>query len=247
MRRLKLTVQYDGTDFAGFQRQPDARTVQQTLEESIGSALGHKVAILAAGRTDAGVHALGQVVTVDTDVPIPVGAAPIAFTSKLPLSVAVVAAEEVDPSFHPRFDATSKRYVYRIAVREVRSPFLGRYAWCIRPALDAEMMAAAAEHIEGRHDFRSFCASGSDAKHFVRAVSRLEIARDGDLVEMWIDADGFLYQMVRIIVGTLVEVGRGRMAPEDVAQIVEARDRRKAGPTAPPQGLCLARVEYASR
>jgi len=244
MRRLKLTVQYDGTDFAGFQRQPDAVTVQQVLEECIGEALGHEVRVLAAGRTDAGVHAIGQVVALDTDAAIPVEAVPVAFTSKLPDSVAVVAAEEVQPSFHPRFDARSKRYVYRIVSRPVRSPFLGRYAWCVRHSLTAEMMAAAAGHIQGRHDFRSFCAAGSDVETFERQVTRVEVARDGDLVEVWIDADGFLYQMVRIIVGTLVEVGRDRMAPETVAQIIEARDRTKAGPTAPPQGLCLVRVEY---
>jgi tRNA pseudouridine38-40 synthase len=244
MRRLKLIVQYDGTDFAGFQRQPNALTVQQALEEGIGEALGHEVRVLAAGRTDAGVHATGQVVTVDTDVPIPVEATPIAFTSKLPNSVAVAAAEEVEPSFHPRFAAKSKRYVYRIVSRPVRSPFLGRYAWCVRDELAAEMMAAAAEHLRGRNDFRSFCAAGSDAETFEREVTRLEVAREGDMVEIWIDADGFLYQMVRIIVGTLVEVGRDRIAPERVAQIIEARDRTKAGPTAPPQGLCLVRVEY---
>jgi len=244
MRRLKLTVQYDGTDFAGFQRQPNALTVQQVLEECLGEALGHEVRALGAGRTDAGVHAIGQVVTIDTEVTIPVEAAPIAFTSKLPESVAIVAAEEVPPSFHPRFDARSKRYVYRIVSRPVRSPFLGRYAWCVRHPLATDMIAAAAEHIRGRHDFRSFCAAGSDVETFEREITRIEVARDGDLVELWIDADGFLYQMVRIIVGTLVEVGRDRMAPETVAQILEARDRTKAGPTAPPQGLCLARVAY---
>jgi len=244
MRRLKLTVQYDGTDYAGLQRQPNALTVQQVLEERIGEALGHEVKVLAAGRTDAGVHALGQVVTIDTDVSIPVEAAPIAFTSKLPDSIAVVAAEEVDPGFHARYDAKSKRYVYRIVSRPIRSPFLGRYAWCVRFPLEVELIAAGAEHIEGRHDFRSFCAAGSDVENFEREVTRLEVARDGDLIEIWIDADGFLYQMVRIIVGTLVEVGRGRMAPETVGQIVAARDRTQAGPTAPPQGLCLVRVQY---
>ncbi len=244
MRRLKLTVQYDGTDFAGFQRQASAMTVQQVLEESIGEALGHEVRVLAASRTDAGVHALGQVVTVDTEVSIPVAAAPIAFTSKLPDSIAVVAAEEVDPSFHPRYHARSKRYAYRIVSRPVRSPFLGRYAWCVRFALSVEDMAAGAEHIVGRHDFRSFCAAGSDVHDYEREVTRLDVARDGDLIEIWIDAGGFLYQMVRIIVGTLVEVGRARMSPETVAEIIAACDRTQAGPTAPARGLSLVRVEY---
>jgi len=244
MRKLKLTVQYDGTDFAGFQRQPGLPTVQGALEEAIGRCLGHPVSLTAASRTDAGVHALGQVVAVETHVPIPVEAAPVAFTSALPTSVAVVEAEEADPGFHPRFAAKWKRYVYRIVCRPVRSPFLGRYAWCLPHELSAEMMAAAAEHIKGRQDFRSFCAGGAQVEDFVREVTRLDISCDGDMLECWIEADGFLYKMVRNIVGTLVEVGRDRLAPEDVGAIVAARDRGRAGPTAPPQGLCLVKVAY---
>jgi tRNA pseudouridine38-40 synthase len=126
----------------------------------------------------------------------------------------------------------------------VRSPFFARYAWCLPHELSVEMMAAAAEHLLGRHDFRSFCAGGSDVQDFVREVRRLDVERSGDLFEVRIEADGFLYKMVRNIVGTLVEVGRGRMAPERVAQILAALDRRQAGPTAPPQGLCLVEVAY---
>ena len=244
MRKLKLTVQYDGTDFAGLQRQPNVPTVQGTLEEAIGRCLGHEVSLTAASRTDAGVHALGQVACVETEVSIPVEAVPVAFTAALPPSMAVVEAEEVDPVFHPRFDAKSKRYVYRIVSRPVRSPFLGRYAWCMSHELSAEMMAAAAEHVKGLHDFRSFCAAGTEVEDCVREVTRLDVARDGDLLEIWIEANGFLYRMVRNIVGTLVEVGRDRLAPEQMAQIMAARDRSRAGPTAPPQGLCLARVGY---
>lgn len=244
MRRLKLTVQYDGTDYAGFQRQPRVPTIQQALEEAVGECLGHGVRCLAAGRTDAGVHALGQVVTVDADVPIPLKAVPVAFTSKLPPSIAVTEASEVEPSFHPRFDAKWKRYVYRVVSRPVRSPFLGRYAWCVPWPLSLEAMAAGAEHVIGCHDFRSFCAAGSDVDSYERDVMRLDIAQDGDVSEIWIEADGFLYKMVRIIVGTLVEVGRDRRAPEAISQIIQARDRGQAGRTAPPQGLCLAKVGY---
>ena len=244
MRKLKLTVQYDGTDFAGFQRQPSAVTVQGVLEEALGRCLGHPVSLAAASRTDAGVHALGQVACLQTEVPIPLEAAPVAFTSALPSSVAVVEAEEVGPAFHPRHDAKGKQYVYRIVSRRVRSPFLGRYAWCVTYPLCAEAMQAAAEHIIGRHDFRSFCAAGAQTQDFVREVTRLDIAREGDLLEVRIEADGFLYKMVRNIVGTLVEVGRDRIAPERVGQIIAARDRRQAAPTAPPQGLCLVKVSY---
>ncbi|MBM3472145.1 MAG: tRNA pseudouridine(38-40) synthase TruA [Armatimonadetes bacterium] len=244
MRKLKLTVQYDGTDFAGFQRQPDVPTVQRVLEEAIGRCLGHPVSLTAASRTDAGVHALGQVVAVETERPIPVEAAPVAFTAALPASVAVVEAEEVDPGFHPRFAAKWKQYVYRIVSRPVRSPILGRFAWCLPHELSVEMMAAAAEHIKGRYDFRSFCAGGAPVEDFVREVTRLDLSRDGDVIECRIEADGFLYRMVRNIVGTLVEVGRDRLAPEEVGTILAARDRTRAGPTAPPQGLCLVKVAY---
>jgi tRNA pseudouridine38-40 synthase len=169
---------------------------------------------------------------------------PVAFTSKLPPSIAVTEASEVDAGFHPRFDAKWKRYVYRIVSRPVRSPFLGRYAWCVRWALAAELMAAGAEHLRGRHDFRAFCASGATVHTYERCVRRLDVAPAGDVLEIWIEADGFLYKMVRIIVGTLVEVGCGRRAAEWIAQVLEARDRSQAGKTAPPQGLCLAKVEY---
>jgi len=244
MRKLKLTVQYDGTDFAGFQRQPNAPTVQGTLEECLGRCLGHPLSLAAASRTDAGVHALGQVVCLETAVPIPPTAAPMAFTAALPNSVAVVEVEEVHPAFHPRFDATSKQYVYRVVTRPVRSPFLGRYAWCVPYELELQGMQEAGGHLVGRRDFRSFCAAGSPTRDFVRNVSRLDIAAEGDVFEVRIEADGFLYKMVRNIVGTLVEVGRGRLPPERVRDILEARDRRAAPPTAPPQGLCLVRVTY---
>jgi tRNA pseudouridine38-40 synthase len=134
--------------------------------------------------------------------------------------------------------------VYRVVSRPVRSPFLGRYAWCITHGLSIEPMQAAAEHLVGRHDFRSFCAAGTEVRDFVRGVTRLDLAGEGDLVEIRIEADGFLYKMVRNIVGTLVEVGRDRVAPERVAEVLAARDRRRAAPTAPPQGLCLVKVTY---
>ncbi|MBM3500788.1 MAG: tRNA pseudouridine(38-40) synthase TruA [Armatimonadetes bacterium] len=244
MRKLKLTVQYDGTDFAGYQRQPNAATVQETLEDCLSRCLGHPVSLTAASRTDAGVHALGQVVCLETEVGLPLSAAPTAFTSALPSSVAVIEAEEVDAAFHPRFDARGKQYVYRVVSRPVRSPFLGRYAWCVPYGLEPERMRAGAANVVGRRDFRSFCAAGGRTENAVRDVTRLDITCEGDLFEFRIEADGFLYKMVRNIVGTLVEVGRDRMAPEQVGRIIEARDRRAAPPTAPPQGLCLVRVDY---
>jgi len=244
MRTLKLVVQYDGTDYAGFQIQPDRPTVQGVLERTAAEILGHPVRVTGAGRTDAGVHALGQVVTLNTDTPLPLEKTVEVFNSRLPADVAVVSAAEVDAGFHPRFDARSKRYSYRILNREVRSPFICRYAWHVRRALDAEAMAAGTGTLEGEHDFASFCAGGSEVDSTVRALYRLDVARDGDVLEVWAEANGFLYRMVRIIVGTLVAVGLGRLSVEAVAQILAARDRTAAAPTAPPQGLCLARVVY---
>ncbi len=244
MRALRLVVQYDGTDYAGFQTQPDRPTIQGTLEQVAGEILGHPVRLTAAGRTDAGVHALGQVITLQTDTPLPLAKVPEVFNNRLPADITVAAAEQVDESFHPRFDARRKRYSYRILNRDIASPFICRYAWHVREPLDGEAMAAAAEHLLGEHDFATFCAGGSEVTSTVRTLYSLDVARERDILEIWGEANGFLYQMMRIIVGTLVDVGAGRLCAEEVVQILERGDRRYAGPTAPPHGLCLARVIY---
>jgi len=244
MRTLKLVVQYDGTDYAGFQIQPDRPTVQGVLEQTAAAILGHPVRLTAAGRTDAGVHALGQVVALNTATPLPLDKTVEVFNGRLPADIAVARAEEVEAGFHPRFDARRKRYSYRLLNREVRSPFICRYAWHVREALDAEAMAAGTACLEGEHDFASFCAGGAETNSTVRTLYSLDVAREGDLLEIWAEGSGFLYQMVRIIVGTLVAVGLGRLSVESVAQVLAAKDRAAAGPPAPPQGLCLARVVY---
>lgn len=244
MRRMLLIVQYDGTGYHGFQRQAGQMTVQERLEQTLERVLGEPVKITAAGRTDAGVHALGQAVSFTTRNPIPLPNLVRALNDALPVDVAIAGAQVVAERFHPRRDAVSKLYSYRILNRELPSPFICRYAWHVPEPLDLELMQAAAEKLLGEHDFAAFCASGSSVKSTVRRLSRLDLTREGDLIEIRAQANGFLYMMVRIIVGTLVEVGRGRLSVEEVGRILVARDRSRAGPTAPPQGLCLVAVSY---
>jgi tRNA pseudouridine38-40 synthase len=239
-----LLIQYDGTDYAGYQVQPDQPTVQQSLEEALGRLVGEKVSLKAASRTDAGVHALGQVVSFTTENAIPAERVARALNDLLPVSISCVAAEESPETFHPRYDARSKLYTYRILNRPTPSPFICRYAWHLTPALDVGAMRDGAASLLGEHDFAAFCAAGSAVEDTVREISRLDLEADGDLLEMRIAGSGFLYMMVRIIMGTLVEVGLGRMTPGRVAEILAQGDRNQAGPTASPQGLCLVRVDY---
>ena len=244
MRNIKLIVQYDGTDYAGFQVQPDVPTIQGALEEALARLLKHDVRIRAASRTDAGVHAIGQVVTVQTNAAIPAQSVADALDDALPEAITVPAGAEVAAEFHPQYDAVAKLYSYRILNRREASPFIGRYAWHVRRPLDVEAMAAAAEMLLGRHDFSAFEASGSRVADKVRTLERLDCERHGEVVEVWARADGFLYMMVRNIVGTLAEVGLGRMSPDAFGDVLASRDRANAGPTAATHGLCLVRVDY---
>lgn len=243
-RHVKLVIQYDGTDFYGFQTQPGVPTVQAELERALGKVLQHPAKIIGASRTDAGVHALGQVVSVRTRNPVDPARLARAVNDTLSAAVSVVAAEEVGGEFHPRYSAVGKLYTYRILNRELPSPFIGRYAWHVKVPLRTAAMREGARCLLGRHDFSSFEAAGSSVRDKVRQVTRLDVEREGDLVEFRSYGDGFLYMMVRNIVGTLVEVGAGRLGAGDVEGILAARDRCAAGPTAPPQGLCLVRVDY---
>jgi len=244
MSKLKLTVQYDGTDYAGFQIQPNAETVQDELQQALGKLLGHPVKVRAASRTDAGVHALGQIVTFESSNPIPPSNLVRAINERLPVAVNVVEACEVAPEFDARHDARRKLYCYQILNRPAGSPFITRYAWHITDSLDVKAMGQAAQALLGRHDFSAFCASGGSTTDMVRALDRFDVCRDGDLIRMYVQGDGFLYKMVRIMVGTLVEVGQGRRRPEAVSEILASQDRGEAGPTAPGCGLWLVRVTY---
>lgn len=244
MRHLRLTVAYDGTNYAGFQVQPDCPTVQGQLQSALTALVGEPVKVIGASRTDAGVHARGQVVTFTTDSPIPVERLAPALNALLPADLACVGAAEVPADFHPQYAARRKRYLYRILNQELRCPFEGRFAWHLRPALDVAAMQEGLGHLVGRHDFAAFCAANGSAKTSTRTLYGGHVVRRGPLVETSVEGDGFLYMMVRIIVGTLVEVGQGRRAPGAVAEILAGRDRTRAGPTAPPQGLTLMHIEY---
>lgn len=245
MRRIKLEVQYDGTDYAGWQWQENRPTIQGELRRALAAVLGQAPGLAAAGRTDAGVHALGQVVTLDTDHPIPAANLQRALNDRLPPAVYVESAEEVAPEFHPRFSARGKLYCYRVLNRPGGSPFLTRYAWHVpAPELDQARMGSAAELLQGQHDFAAFRSAGSAVKSTVRHLWRLDLQRHGELLEAHFGADGFLYQMVRNLMGTLVQVGRGELAPAQAAELLGGRDRTQVGPPAPPQGLCLIRVYY---
>ncbi len=242
-----LTVAYDGTNYHGFQEQRGTGlpTVQETLEKCLSRLAGRKVQVIGAGRTDAGVHARGQVVNFDaTGWPIPVERIPLAVNGVLPPDIAVTGAREVAAGFHARYSARAKTYRYTIWNRRIPSPFYRLYS-CFWPTpLDVEAMSAAAVHLLGRRDFKCFQAAGSTVRDTVRTLWRADVSREGPLVYFVFKGDGFLYHMVRIMVGTLVQVGAGKMEPEAIKQILASRDRLRAGPTMPPHGLCLEEVEY---
>jgi len=246
VRNVKLTIEYDGTRYQGWQVQGDAPTIQKALEEAIAHVVQHPVRVIGSGRTDSGVHALGQAANFHTSSSIPAHKLVHAINAWLPRDIAVVSGQDVPADFHARFSAVAKTYRYTILNRPARCAVLRRYAWHVREPLDLAAMRRAAGHIVGRHDFRAFQSKAADetGERAVRNLTRLDIARNGDLVELFATANGFLYNMVRAITGTLVQVGIGKLPPDEMKRIIASRDRSLAGPTAPPQGLCLMEVSY---
>ncbi len=244
MRRLAMIVQYDGTAYHGWQRQPGLPTVQGTLEAELARLLGEAPAVDGAGRTDAGVHALGQVAAFSTGRDLAPGRIERALNSRLPDDVAVADAREVAPDFDPSRDAVSKHYRYRLYTGAPKPIFRRHVAWHWYRPLDVAPMQAAAQLLVGRHDFASFESRGSARENTVREVFSLDATRDADEVRVDVTGDGFLYRMVRNLVGTLTEVGRGHRPPEWVREVLVARDRTAGGPCAPPRGLCLMSVRY---
>lgn len=246
-RNIKLVVQYDGTAYAGFQRQQNRPTVQAELERALTICCQEPVRVTGAGRTDAGAHARGQVVNFFTRARIPTDRFPWALAALLPPDIVAVAAEEVDPSFHARYAARGKVYSYSFWISPFPSPFWRRYALHLRDPLDREAMERAAAYLVGRHDFRAFRGTGASTRSTVRTLRRLAVEPGREapaLLRLVAEADGFLYRMVRTLAGTLVEVGRGRFPPEQVVTALETGDRALAGPTLPSHGLCLEQVLY---
>jgi tRNA pseudouridine38-40 synthase len=247
-RTVKMTVEYDGTDFVGFQAQGgEQRTVQSVLEEGVSRIVDHRIALHAAGRTDTGVHALGQVVSFRTTGAVPIGRLAIAVNSVLPIDVSVASAEEVDHSFHARYSAKSRTYGYLVWTRRTRSALWARYSLHLRRPLDVQRMRDAGNMLVGTRNFAAFAKTGgSPGPSTVRRLDRLSIRRIADdRVLFVVSANGFLRTMVRNIVGALIEVGTGDLEPGTIRTILQTEDR-VANPCAPaaPQGLCLLRVDY---
>lgn len=241
-----LKVAYKGTNYAGWQRQENANSIQEEVEKALSALYKESITVLGASRTDAGVHALGQICVFNTKNPcIPLGKLPYALNSHLPADISVTFAGEVPYNFHPIFHAKAKTYVYKIYNSEFRNPLLSDISWHVYRKLDIERMEGAARAFVGEHDFSAFCAAGGSAKTSVRRIFSSEVYREeGGLVCFRVNGSGFLYNMVRIMAGTLVYVGLGKLDIDSPARIIESKDRAKAGITAPPAGLCLVEVYY---
>jgi tRNA pseudouridine38-40 synthase len=244
MRNLKITVAYVGTRYAGWQVQPGRPTIQGLLEDRLALLVGEPIRIAGAGRTDAGVHARGQVASFTTASPIPLDGLRRGLNARLPADIRVVRAEEAATGFHARTDARAKEYRYRMARGEFVSPFDAPYVTEVRGAIDPGAMREAAAAFLGSHDFGSFCPADCRLENKRRAIDRSEVREDGPFLEYLVRGNGFLRHMVRTMVGTLIDVGQGRRPPGAIGRILAARDRRAAGPCAPARGLVLEQVFY---
>lgn len=244
MQRIKMILEYDGSAYHGFQRQINAHTIQAEIEGAIYDLTGETLSITAAGRTDAGVHALGQVIAFNTAATIPPEKWTLALNSQLPEDIRILDSQAAAADFHPQYWAHKKSYTYLIYRQKRGATFYRKYALINTEALHLQDMQSACSIIEGRHNFRAFCASGSSVKTWERTVTACKLQLQGAFMRLDIEADGFLYNMVRIIMGTLLEVGRQRISADRLLAILESHDRAQAGPTVAPQGLYLRSVDY---
>ena len=244
MKRVKLVVAYDGTNYHGWQVQDNGITIEEVLNRTIGELVQEDIKVIGASRTDAGVHACGNVAVFDTESRIPGDKFSFALNQRLPDDIRIQESCEVDADFHPRYADTVKTYEYNILNRRFELPSKRLYAaFCYYP-MDIERMNQAAAYLVGEHDFKSFCSAGAQVQTTVRTVYAVNVTKEDDMVHIRITGNGFLYNMVRIIAGTLMQVGTGLMEPEQVKEILEARDRSKAGPTAVAKGLTLVEIRY---
>ncbi len=243
MRNLKLTIQYDGTKYCGWQKQPNSSGVQGTIEYAIYEITKEKVNITGSGRTDAGVHALGQVANFKTNSNIPANKIPNALNAKLPKDISIIDCQEVSEDFHSRYSATVKIYRYLIYNKPYRSPIYKDTSYQIRYDLDIDKMKKEAKSLIGTHEFKGFMSAGSSVKDTIRTIYDITIKQSEDLMVIEVEGNGFLYNMVRIIVGTLVDIGRGKI-DKPMEEIIASQDRSEAGHTAPAHGLFLKKVHY---
>lgn len=245
MRNIKLTIEYDGKDFNGWQKQPTKLNIQGTIEQAIKNVTGEEVDLMASGRTDAGVHALGQVANFKTNSNIPIDKIPIALNSNLKKSIRIILAEEVDEKFHSRLTCKRKTYRYIINNSEFSSAIYRNLETHIPQKLNVEKMQKGAKFFEGEHDFKAFKASGTSSKSSIRTIYNAKVFEmPNNRIYIELTGNGFLYNMVRIISGTLVDVGLEKIQPEEIRNIINLKDRNLAGKTLPPNGLCLVNVEY---
>ena len=244
MRRIRLRVAYDGTAYCGWQVQPEVPTIEGELNQAISRLTKEEIIVIGASRTDAGVHAKGNVAVFDTESTIPADRFAYALNPLLPEDIVVVASDEVEADWHPRHCDTEKTYEYKILNSKFPDPMRRRDTYHVSFDLDLEKMREAAEYLKGEHDFKSFCNVHTQVEDTVRTIYDLEVEKEGELITIRVRGNGFLYNMVRILAGTLIGVGRGAIAPEQIPAILEAKDRQAAGMTAPPQGLRLVEIDY---
>ncbi|MGO5051529.1 tRNA pseudouridine(38-40) synthase TruA [Lachnospiraceae bacterium LCP25S3_G4] len=244
MKRIKLTIAYDGTNYCGWQVQPNGITIEAVINEKLCQLTGEQIEIIGASRTDSGVHALGNVAVFDTETTIPPNRIANALNQRLPEDILIVASEEVALTFHPRYCNSKKTYEYHIINSRIPLPTKRLTNYFVTYELDIEKMREAAVYLVGEHDFASFCNIKTTVQSTVRTITELEIIADGENITIRITGKGFLYHMVRIIVGTLLRVGRGFYQPEQVKEILEAKNRKAAGVTAPAHGLLLVEIAY---
>ena len=242
--KVLLTVAYDGSSYYGWQIQKDFVTVQQKVEEALSALLKKKVEVRGASRTDTGVHAMAQGVVFNEEMTIPVAKLPYAINSFLPDDIVVTGAREVDEYFHPQYSVIDKTYEYKILNAEFKNPKLIKYTDFVRYKLDIDKMKEACKYFVGEHDFKAFCASGSTAKTTVRTIYSLEVEKQKDIICIRVCGSGFLYNMVRILAGTLVYVGLGKIKPCEIEDIIKSKNRARAGKTLVPNGLTLVEVNY---
>lgn len=245
MRNIKLIIEYDGKSFNGWQKQPNKLNIQGEIERAIGELTGEEINLIASGRTDAGVHSFGQTANFKTEnETISIEKFPIAINSKLKKSIVIKSAEEVDERFHSRYSVKSKKYRYVINNSDMGTAIYRDLEYHFPLKLNVERMIEAAKYFEGEHDFKGFKASGTSSKSSVRTIYKAEVIKDGDRISIELTGNGFLYNMVRIISGTLLDVGLEKIKPEDIPGIIEAKDRKLAGRTLPAHGLYLVEVTY---
>lgn len=244
MKKIKLIIAYDGINYCGWQIQNNAITVQQKLQEACQKLFSREINCTGASRTDTGVHALGQVAVIEVDTTIPTSRIPYALNAHLPKDIVIVGAEDVPEDFHPRYGAKQKTYVYKIYNGEFPIPQYRHYAYFYGKTLDTAKMHIGAQYLMGSHDFKAFCSAGSSVKSTFREIYHCGVTMEDHLISISITGNGFLYNMVRIIVGTLMDIGLGKKKPEDMKAIIASLNREKAGVTAPARGLTLVNIQY---